>query len=183
MTTARPDAGVTYEAIAPYGVAALARVLSALDVRCRCNKLLIRVVRVGRHELVVVRHHSPPTHHQLEQKQEGTWSGARHVAPDYEPGPAGIPVRSWMSTPVGWTDHHAVWLDDADPGRYSARCECGRTLVTSLEQVRRWRRTGRRALPAPDDLLLDEDQYRAHLAGLSRLWSIDDGDTLHSPDG
>lgn len=132
----RPPAEAVFALEAPGGVFAVSPGSVALDVRCNCRQLLLRLVRSEGGLLGIWRHHNPPTQAQLAAKG-GAWSGgaktdARIV---YERGRT--EVRDVLSTEVGWWDD-AAWYP-ADAGRPSywpanVWCECG--LFTVWEELR-----------------------------------------------
>lgn len=127
-----------------------------LDVRCSCNALLIRVLRLPPKDrsLVVTWDDRKPLKRQFEAKADGSWSGKERAAGAYEQKTEYSGPKDNLWWPTGRVPQ-AVWLDD--PGfcvtTRSARCGCGWRLVVKIEELRSWCAAGQRTIRAPVHLL------------------------------
>jgi hypothetical protein len=157
VTAERPSADAALAVVAPHGVLQ-EKVLSRLDVRCRCTELLVRVLGTPAGLLAVARHHHGPTPKMLRAKGDG-WPGGsrqeRRVIEDER----GVRVADHLGAHVGWYEDPA-WLlpDGPEHGQdINARCRCGARLSGAPGEVARLLQaaigTGIRTLRAPDNLL------------------------------
>lgn len=163
--TGRTPADAAFAMIAPSGMFAVNKKIVALDVRCRCEEVLLRLLRTPDGLLSVWRHHNPPTNKQIEAKG-GRWPGGDSSEARVHRQGNRIEIEDELATQVGWWED-PVWYspDDSAPGvqRVDVRCRCGRTLICERlrPRVEAQLRFGRsRRLDAPQDCLLDRVAYR-----------------------
>lgn len=169
----RPPAEAVAAVLAPAGMLQAPKAHVALDVRCRCQELLVRLLRTPVGLLRLSRSHHRPTWKHLRAKGDD-WDGGERHEPTVVHDERGTRVPDGL-TFVGW-EEGASWYDVALPrggeagkGSFAGvDCRCGLFLdFVALEPsvAAILARPRDRVLLAPSGALLDPAAKAALIRG------------------
>lgn len=171
----RPAPAAAFAVMAPDGFFSVPKACVALDVRCRCNEVLLRVINTQVGPLCVWRHHNPPTSKQLRAKGAGQWAVGEKQEARLVHGERRTSVADELATQVGWWEE-PVWYqpsgDEAEVWTGGVRCRCGSIMVRErlrASVVGQLRSTRGRVMEAPRSALLDRIAHTELMSNRHRL--------------